>query len=111
MKAAFDQAYVKKLNGPHVKTAKTKFDLAEEIKDDIRQFKKETGVQRLVMVWGGSTEGFLTPDEVHADPERFENAIKTNQPSIAPSMLDPWAAITSGGRVANRAPTLTLASP
>src|SRR3989454_9988560 len=62
MKAAFDQGYVKKLNGPHVKKAKTKFDLAEEIKDDIRQFKKETGAQRLVMVWCGSTEVFLTPD-------------------------------------------------
>src|SRR2546427_441208 len=34
MKGAFDQAYVKKLEGRHVKKAKTKFDLAEEIKDD-----------------------------------------------------------------------------
>ena len=111
MKAAFDQGYVKKLNGPHVKTAKTKFDLAEEIKDDIRQFKKETGVQRLVMVWCGSTEVFLTPDAVHADPERFENAMKTNHPSIAPSMLYAWAAITSGVPFANGAPNLTVDIP
>src|SRR5205823_4704303 len=105
--AALDQAYVKRLNGTHVKHAKTKFDLAEEIKDDIHQFKKETGVQRLVMVWCGSTEVFQSPSEVHADPRRFEDAMKTNHPSIAPSMLYAWAAITSGVPFANGAPNLT----
>src|SRR5437016_939343 len=111
MKAAFDQAYVKRLNGTHVKHAKTKFDLAQQIKDDIQHFKKETGVQRLVMVWCGSTEVFLSPSEVHADPARFENAMKTNHPSIAPSMLYAWAAITSGVPFANGAPNLTADIP
>jgi len=111
MRAAFDQAYVRRLDGTHVKHAKTKFDLAEEIKDDIQQFKKETGVQRLVMVWCGSTEVFLSPSEVHADPARFEHAMKTNHPSIAPSMLYAWAAITSGVPFANGAPNLTADIP
>src|SRR5919198_1356769 len=62
MTAAFDQAYVKRLSGTHVKSARTKFDLAEAIKDDIQRFRKETGAERLVMVWCGSTEGFLTPN-------------------------------------------------
>src|SRR5256885_4886416 len=105
MKAAFDQGYVKKLNGPHVKKAKTKFDLAEEIKDDIRQFKKEAGAQRLVMVWCGSTEVFLTPDEVHADPARFESAMKPNHPSIAPSMLYAWQRSPAGCRSPTVRPT------
>jgi myo-inositol-1-phosphate synthase len=111
MKAAFDQAYVKKLDGTHVKTAQTKFDLAAEIKDDIRQFKSETGAQRLVMVWCGSTEVFLPPHEVHADPARFEEAMKANHPAIAPSMLYAWAAITSGVPFANGAPNLTVDIP
>jgi len=111
MKAAFDQTYVKRLEGTHVKKAKTKFDLAQEIKEDIQQFKKESGVQRLVMVWCGSTEVFLSPSEVHADPARFENAMKTNHPSIAPSMLYAWAAITSGVPFANGAPNLTADIP
>jgi len=111
MKAAFDQAYVKRLSGTHVKKAKTKFDLAEEIKDDIQQFKKETGAQRLVMVWCGSTEVFLTQHKVHADPARFEHAMKTNHPAIAPSMLYAWAAITSGVPFANGAPNLTVDIP
>jgi len=111
MTAAFDQAYVKRLAGTHVKKAATKFDLAEEIKNDIRQFKKESGVQRLVMVWCGSTEVFLTPNEVHADPATFEHAMKTNHPAIAPSMLYAWAAITSGVPFANGAPNLTVDIP
>ena len=56
MKAAFNRDYVKRLDGPHVKKAKTKYDLALEIKDDIARFKKESKVSRLVMVWCGSTE-------------------------------------------------------
>src|SRR3989441_4296311 len=111
MKAAFDKAYVKKLESRHVKKAKTKFDLVEEIKDDIQQFKKKSGAQRLVMVWCGSTEVFLTPHEGHADPAKFEKAMKANHPAIAPSMLYAWAAITSGVPFANGAPNLTVDIP
>src|SRR5204863_575 len=78
---------------------------------DVQRFKKATGVNRLVMVWCGSTEAFLTPNEVHADPARFENAMKASHPSIAPSMLYAWAAITSGVPFANGAPNLTVDIP
>ncbi len=71
MKAAFDQHYVKNLEGTHVKKAKTKYALAEQIRDDIGQFKKKSGAQRLVMVWCGSTEVFLTAHEVHREPASF----------------------------------------
>ena len=36
-------------------------DLAEQLRDDIREFKKITGASRLVMIWCGSTEIFLEP--------------------------------------------------
>jgi myo-inositol-1-phosphate synthase len=111
MTAAFDQAYVKRLTGTHVKNARTKFDLALEIKDDIQRFKKESGAQRVVMVWCGSTEVRLSPDKVHADPVRFEQAMKANHPAIAPSMLYAWAAVTSGVPFANGAPNLTVDIP
>lgn len=111
MPAAFDQAYVRKLTGPHVKRASTKFDLAEQLKEDIQRFRAETGAQRLVMVWCGSTEVFLSPHEVHADPLRFETAMKQNHPAISPSMLYAWAAITSGVPFANGAPNLTVDIP
>jgi myo-inositol-1-phosphate synthase len=111
MPAAFDRAYVKKLNGTHIKQAATKFDLAEQIKADIRQFKRESGAERVVMVWCGSTEVFLPPDAVHADAAGFEQAMKANHPAIAPSMLYAWAAITSGVPFVNGAPNLTVDIP
>ena len=111
MKAAFDQAYVKRLTGPHVKKAENKFDLAEQVKRDIEQFKKESGAERLVMIWCGSTEVFLPPHAIHADLDRFESAMKENHPAIAPSMLYAWAAIGSGVPFANGAPNRTVDIP
>ncbi len=111
MKAAFDHAYVKKLDGTHVKKAKNKFELAEQIKDDIKEFKRKSKADRLVVAWCGSTEIYLTPHEVHSDAAKFEKAMKENHPAIAPSMLYAWAAITSGVPFANGAPNLTVDIP
>ncbi|HXN25418.1 MAG TPA: inositol-3-phosphate synthase [Candidatus Dormibacteraeota bacterium] len=111
MKAAFDQNYVKNLTGPNVKKGKTKYDLALEIKDDIKNFKKKSGADRVVVAWCGSTEIFLTPEAVHQTPEEFVEAMKKNHRAIAPSMLYAWAAITSGVPFANGAPNLTVDIP
>jgi len=111
MKAAFDQNYVKKLEGSHVKKAKNKFDLAEEIQDDIRSFRKKSGADRLVMVWCGSTEIFLRPEDVHQSVKTFEEGMKKNHPGIAPSMLYAYAALKSGIAYANGAPNLSVDVP
>jgi myo-inositol-1-phosphate synthase len=111
MKAAFDRNYVKRLDGRHVKKGKTKYDLALEIKEDIAKFKKQSKVSRVIVIWCGSTEIFLTPHEVHSTPEKFERAMKDNHPAIAPSMLYAWAAVTSGVAFANGAPNLTVDIP
>ncbi len=111
MKAAFHRDYVKRLDGCHVKKGQTKYDLALEIKDDIARFQKENNISRTVVIWCGSTEIFLTPDPVHSTVARFEQAMKSNHPAIAPSMLYAWAAITSGVPFANGAPNLTVDTP
>ena len=111
MKAAFDQNYVKKLSGTHVKRGRTKYDLALQIKDDIKNFQKKTRVSRTVVIWCGSTEIFLKPHAVYATPETFVAAMKANHAAIAPSMLYAWAAITSGVPFANGAPNLTVDVP
>jgi myo-inositol-1-phosphate synthase len=111
MKAAFDQNYVKNLHGEHVKKGKTKFDLAEQIRADIREFKKKNKLDRLVMVWCGSTEIFLKAEAVHQDLPSFEKGMKTNHPAIAPSMLYGYAAISEGVPFANGAPNLTVDIP
>ncbi len=54
--AVFDHNYVKKIDGPNVKKGKTKMDLAEQLRDDIRDFQKTSGASRLITMWCGSTE-------------------------------------------------------
>jgi myo-inositol-1-phosphate synthase len=111
MKAAFDQNFVKNLNGTHVKKGKTKYDLAEQLREDIRNFKKKNKCDRLVMIWCASTEVFIKAEDVHKDLASFEKGMKANHPAIAPSMLYAWAAISEGVPFANGAPNLTVDIP
>jgi myo-inositol-1-phosphate synthase len=111
MKAAFDKEYVKKLDGTYVKKAKNKYELALEIKEDIANFRKTSRASRLVTCWCGSTEVFIRPEDVHSTPEKFVEAMKSNHPAIAPSMLYAWASVTSGVPFANGAPNLTVDIP
>ena len=111
MPAAFSTDYVKKLDGPNVKKAANKKELAEAIRQDIRDFKEKNGCDRLVMVWCGSTEIFLRPGAQHESLESFEAAMAANDPGIAPSMLYAYAAIMEGVPYANGAPNLSADFP
>ena len=111
MPAVFDKAYVRRLDGENVKRGRTKRDLAEQLREDIRRFKEEQGCARLVMVWCGSTEIFMKPSEAHVSVESFERAMERNDEAIAPSMLYAWAAIMEGVPYANGAPNLTVDIP
>ena len=110
-KAVFDRNYVKKLDGKHVKKGKNKRDLAEQLRQDIRDFKKKSGADRLVMIWCGSTEIYLQPGEVHSSVEAFERGLEKNDETIAPSMIYAYAALTEGVPFANGAPNLTVDIP
>jgi myo-inositol-1-phosphate synthase len=111
MAAAFDQSYVKRLSGTNVKRGKTKRDLAEQLRQDIRDVKKRSGADRLVMIWAASTEVFLTPGPAHQSLQAFERAMEQNDPAIAPSMLYAYAALMEGVPFANGAPNLTVDVP
>ncbi len=87
MPAVFDQEYVKRLSGTHVKKAASKWDLAQMVLEDIEQFQTRNQVARTVMVWCGSTETFLKPGAVHQSIESFEKGLRENDPGIAPSMV------------------------
>lgn len=110
-KAVFDSYYVKKLTGTHVKKGANKFDLVEQLRDDIKRFKEENKLSRLVMIWCGSTEIFMKPCKVHESIESFEAAMRANDPEIAPSMLYAYAALSLGIPFANGAPNLTVDIP
>lgn len=109
--AVFSRKYVKNLNGKHLKEGKTKMDLAEQLIQDIKKFKKESGVSRLVMVWCGSTEVYIQPSAVHASMNSFEKGLKENHPDIAPSMIYAYAALQCGVPYANGAPNLSVDVP
>ena len=111
MPAVFDQSYVKRLSGTNVKTGKNKRDLAEQLRQDIRSFKKQQGCDRLVMVWCASTEVFIRVGPVHQSLAAFEKAMEADDPAIAPSMLYAWAAIMEGVPFANGAPNLCVDTP
>jgi len=111
MPAVFDRRYVRNLNGKHLKSGKTKMDLAEKLIDDIENFKKENQLNRLVMVWCGSTEVYIKASEVHRSIKNFEAGLKDNHPDIAPSMVYAYAAIQSGVPYANGAPNLSVDVP
>lgn len=109
--AAFDKAYVKKLDGTHVKKGANKMELAEQVMEDIRNFQKVNNLKRTVMVWIGSTEVFLKASAVHATLESFEKGMRDNDPGIAPSMIYAYAALKLGIPYANGAPNLTADVP
>lgn len=111
MPAVFSRDYVKNLDGRHLKKGKTKMDLAKQVIEDIENFKKESGVSRLVMVWCGSTEIYIKQSPVHASITAFEKGLRENHPDIAPSMIYVYAALKCGVPYANGAPNLSVDFP
>jgi myo-inositol-1-phosphate synthase len=109
MPAVFDRYYVKRLNGTHVKKGKNKRDLAEQVIADIRAFKKT--VDRVVMIWAGSTEIFMEPAAVHESLAAFERGLEKSDIAIAPSQIYAYAALKEGVPFANGAPNLTVDLP
>ena len=111
MPAVFEQAYVKKLNGPNVKKGTSKMDLAEQLMEDIKQFKATNGCDRLVAVWCGSTEVYRKPSEVHSTLAKFEDALRASHDDVAPSQIYAYACLRMGVPYANGAPNLSVDTP
>jgi myo-inositol-1-phosphate synthase len=111
MPAVFDQYYVHRLQGTHVKKGGNKYEKAQQVLEDIERFRAGSGVSRMVMVWCGSTEIFLEPEDIHQSIEAFEQGLKQNHAGIAPSMIYAYAALKAGIPFANGAPNLTVDIP
>ena len=109
--AVFDPQYVKKLNGPNVKKGKSKRDLAEQVSADIAGFRTEEKLDRIVMVWCGSTEVYREAGEVHSSLARFEKGLDESHPDILPSMIYAYCAIKEGIPYCNGAPNLSADFP
>lgn len=113
MKAAFDHNYAKRLDGNNVKTCTSRWDMTEQIRQDIRDFKKRTGVDRVVVLWAASTEVYVPVDkEVHYTLDQLEKAMKADDRArIAPSMCYAYAALSEGCPFIMGAPNTTVDIP
>lgn len=112
MPAVFDPAYVPGLRaGANIKSTKSKFDLAQRLMEDIERFRSESRVDRVVMVWCGSTEIFMERAAVHQEIKEFEQGLRTNDPEIAPSMIYAYAALKCHVPFVNAAPNLSVDLP
>ena len=113
LKAAFDKNYAKRLDGDNVKQCKDRWDMMEQVREDIRNFKKETGVSRVVVLWAASTEIYVAPDKnVHYTIEQLEAAMKANDVDhIAPSMCYAYAALKEDCPFIMGAPNTTVDIP
>ncbi len=111
MPAVFDQDYVKRLSPKVIKKGKSKMELAEKLREDIKTTMKKHGSTRSVMVWCGSTEIFIEADKVHQALSAFEKGLVKSDPKISPSMIYAYAALKEGIPFANGAPNLTVDIP
>ncbi len=109
--AVFDRQFVKRLDGPNLKKGLNKRDLAEQIIADIRRFKAQHQLARVVVVWCGSTEVYMKEGPAHQSLEAFEKALEQSDPSIPSSMIYAYAAIREGVPYANAAPNLSADVP
>ena len=113
MKAAFDKNYAKRLDGDNVKDVKNRWEMTEAVREDIRQFKKDNGVSRVVVIWAASTEIYVPVHmPVHGSIESLEKAMKENDVEhIAPSMCYAYAALSEGAPFIMGAPNTTVDIP
>jgi myo-inositol-1-phosphate synthase len=111
MKGAFYPGYVKRLHGTHTKSATNKADMVEQVREDIRRFKTERGCDRLVAVWCGSTEAYITPQDVHASVASFEKGLAADEQGISNAQIYAWACIKERVPFANGAPNLCVDFP
>jgi myo-inositol-1-phosphate synthase len=111
MQGAFEQRWVKRLSGTHVKVGRNKKDLADQLVTDIKKFRKRTGASRLVMIWCGSTEAHTAVKREHESVGAFEKALEDNSPEISPSMIYAYASVAAGIPFANAAPNLCVDIP
>ncbi|MCM1319998.1 MAG: inositol-3-phosphate synthase [Muribaculaceae bacterium] len=113
MKAAFDKNYAKRLDGDNTMGDITRWEMVENLRKDIQNFKKETGVERVVVLWAASTEVYVPVDEkYHGTIEALEAAMKADdREHVAPSMCYAYAALKEGAPFIMGAPNTTVDIP
>ncbi|MCD8288690.1 MAG: inositol-3-phosphate synthase [Prevotella sp.] len=113
MAAAFDKNYAKRLDGDNVKACKTRWEMVEALRKDIKNFKESNNCSRIVVIWAASTEIYVPVNEkVHGTLKALEEAMKADdREHVAPSMCYAYAALKEGAPFIMGAPNTTVDIP
>ncbi len=111
MPGVFYPEYVKRLSGTHVKSAKSKAEMVDQLRADIRRFRADKNVDRVVVVWCGSTETHLAATQVHQKIDAFEAGLLSSDRAISNAQMYGWACLKEAVPMANGAPNLALDFP
>ncbi|HZU83046.1 MAG TPA: inositol-3-phosphate synthase [Polyangiaceae bacterium] len=111
MPGAFYPEYVRRLTGTHVKQGRSKADMVDQLRDDLRRFVRERECDRAVCIWCGSTETYTTATATHESVAAFERGLLASDPAITSSQLYAWACLKEGVPFANGAPNLCVDFP
>ena len=104
--------FCKNVVGRNMAAATNHREAVEMISDDIRRFKEESGVDRVVVLNLASTEAWpdLTKDTLNS-AEAFERGLDGSDEAIGPAMLYAYAAISNGYGYANFTPSVAADVP
>ena len=122
LKACFDPDYAKNLVDPSfgrvpdplwAMPTDTRWNYAQNVRNDIRNFKKENGCDRVIVFWIASTESYTPRNEqVHGSLAGFEAALKADdRKHISPSMVYAYAALMEGCPFIMGAPNVCVDIP
>ena len=109
--AVFDPYYVARIDATHTKEYSSLREAAEQVRDDIRFFKREHDLEEAVMINCASTEAYAQPQKAHFALEEFEAALDRSDPSVSPAMVYAYAALMEDVPYANGAPSLAADIP
>ncbi|MDQ3061465.1 MAG: inositol-3-phosphate synthase [Acidobacteriota bacterium] len=105
--AVCNSEFCRNIEGKNVIVADNHNFCIETIREDVRRFKNERGVERVVMINLASTESYIDKDSpIFATLEDFEKAIDENSEEISPAMLYAYAAIGEGVGYGNFTPSV-----
>lgn len=111
MRGVFDRNYIKNLKGDFIKENGSKYDKMMMLREDIKKFKTENSLERVIVIWCASTEVYLPQNGIHYSIDKLVMAMQGDHPDVSPSMLYAWAAISEGCPFINGAPNLSCEIP
>ena len=122
MKACFDPDFAQNLMDPSfgrlpdplwAMPDDTRWNYAQNLRQDIRRFKEENGCDRVIVFWIASTESYVPRNEaVHGSLAGFEAAMKADdRKHLAPSMIYAYAALMEGCPFIMGAPNVCVDIP